>query len=118
VGAYLGVHEGPIGIAPRYPLPLEVGNVISNEPGFYKAGEYGIRIENLVVVREAAEFPGYFEFETLTLAPIDVRLIDNGLLTEAERGWLNDFHAKVRSEIGPKVSGDVKAWLEAATTAI
>lgn len=118
VGAYLGVHEGPIGIAPRYPLPLEVGNVISNEPGFYKAGEYGIRIENLVVVREAEGFPGYFEFETLTLAPIDVRLIDGGLLTEAERGWLNDFHAKVRSEIGPKVSGDVKAWLEAATAAI
>lgn len=118
VGAYLGVHEGPIGISTRYPLPLEPGNVISNEPGYYKAGEYGIRIENLVVVKEAEAFPGYLEFETLTLAPIDVRLIDKGLLTEAERAWLNDFHRRVLAEIGPKVSGDVKPWLERATAAI
>ena len=118
VGAYLGVHEGPVGIAPRYPLPLEAGNVLSNEPGFYKTGEYGIRIENLVIVKEAAGFPGYLEFETLTLAPIEVRLIELGLLTDAERGWLNAFHARVLEEIGPKVSGGVKAWLEGATRAI
>jgi len=118
VGAYLGVHEGPIGISVRYPLPLEVGNVISNEPGFYKAGEYGIRIENLVVVKESEAFPGYLEFETLTLAPIDTRLIAQDLLTEAERAWLNDFHKRVWDEIGPKVSGEVKEWLHGATAVI
>jgi Xaa-Pro aminopeptidase len=118
VGAFLGVHEGPIGISPRYPLPLEAGNIISNEPGYYKAGEYGIRIENLIVVQEAEAFPGYFDFETLTLAPIDTRLIDLALLTTAERDWLNAFHARVWKEIGPLVSGAVKTWLEQATRAI
>src|SRR5690606_678275 len=105
VGAFLGVHEGPIGISSRYPLPLEVGNVISNEPGYYKAGEYGIRIENLIVVQESAAYPGYLDFETLTLAPIDTRLIALELLTAAERDWLNAFHARVWAEIGPRVSG-------------
>lgn len=118
VGAYLGVHEGPIGISSRYPLPLEAGNVLSNEPGFYKAGEYGIRVENLVIVKEAEAFPGFLEFETLTLAPIDTRLIDLKLLNEPERDWLNAFHRRVWDEIGPKVSGDVKTWLQAATAAI
>jgi Xaa-Pro aminopeptidase len=118
VGAYLGVHEGPIGISSRYTLPLEVGNVISNEPGYYKAGAYGIRIENLIVVKDAEKFPGFLEFETLTLAPIDTRLIDRTLLTDAERNWLNAFHARVWQEIGPRVAGDVKAWLERATAAI
>jgi Xaa-Pro aminopeptidase len=99
-------------------LPLEAGNVVSNEPGYYKTGEYGIRIENLVVVKEAEAFPGYLEFETLTLAPIDTRLIDLSLLTEAERTWLNGFHKRVWDEIGPKVSGEVKTWLEHATAAI
>lgn len=117
VGAYLGVHEGPIGIAPRYPLPLEVGNVLSNEPGYYKAGEYGIRIENLLVVVES-DRPGFLEFETLTLAPIDKRLIEPSLLTESEREWLNAFHRQVWEEIGPKVTGEVKAWLEQATAAL
>ena len=118
VGAYLGVHEGPVGISSRYTLPLEAGNVLSNEPGYYKAGEYGIRIENLIVVRDAEAFPGYLEFETLTLAPIDTRLIEPSLLTEAERQWLNDFHARVWKEIGPQVKGAVKAWLKGATAAI
>ena len=118
VGAFLGVHEGPVGISSRYPTPLEAGNVLSNEPGYYKAGEYGIRIENLIVVREAERFPGYLEFETLTLAPIDTRLIDRALLTPAERDWLNAFHARVWSEIGPQVSGTVKDWLKQATAAI
>ncbi|KQN70097.1 aminopeptidase P family protein [Devosia sp. Leaf64] len=117
VGAYLGVHEGPVGISSRYTLPIEVGNVLSNEPGYYKAGEYGIRIENLIVVKES-DFAGFLEFETLTLAPIDKRLIDLSLLTDAERAWLNAFHQQVWAEIGPKVSGDVKAWLEEATAAI
>ena len=118
VGAYLGVHEGPVGISSRYTLPLEAGNVLSNEPGYYKTGEYGIRIENLIVVKEAEAFPGYLEFETLTLAPIDTRLIDLSLLTDTERQWLNDFHARVWKEIGPQVKGEVKAWLKEATAAI
>ncbi len=118
VGAYLGVHEGPVGISSRYTLPLEAGNVLSNEPGYYKTGEYGIRIENLIVVRDAEAFPGYLEFETLTLAPIDTRLIELSLLTEAERQWLNDFHARVWKEIGPQVKGAVKDWLKQATAAI
>ncbi|MCP8883627.1 aminopeptidase P family protein [Devosia sp. XJ19-1] len=118
VGAFLGVHEGPIGISSRYATPFEPGNVLSNEPGYYKAGEYGIRIENLIVVQEAAEFPGYLEFETITLAPIDTRLIDQSLLSETERTWLNSFHARVWAEIGTLVSGMVKDWLKQATAAI
>jgi Xaa-Pro aminopeptidase len=115
VGAFLGVHEGPVGISPRYTTPFEPGNVISNEPGFYKAGEYGIRIENLIVVKDAEAFPGYLEFETLTLAPIDKRLIALDLLTPAERAWLDAFHARVLREIGPRVDGEVRTWLETAT---
>ena len=118
VGAFLGVHEGPIGISSRYNIPLEVGNVISNEPGYYKAGEYGIRIENLITVHEAADYPGFLEFESITLAPIDTRLIDLNLLTSAERDWLNAYHARVWTEIGPLVSGDVKNWLQQATAAL
>jgi Xaa-Pro aminopeptidase len=118
VGAFLGVHEGPVGISSRYATPFEAGNVVSNEPGYYKAGEYGIRIENLIVVREAESFPGYLEFETITLAPIDTRLIDFSLLSKPEVDWLNAFHAKVWTEIGPRVSGPVKDWLKAATAAI
>ncbi|MBJ3783772.1 aminopeptidase P family protein [Devosia sediminis] len=118
VGHFLGVHEGPVGISSRYHTPLEAGNVLSNEPGYYKTGEYGIRIENLIVVREAEAYPGYLDFETITLAPIDVRLIDRSLLTAAETDWLNAFHAKVWAEIGPRVTGEVKDWLKAATAAI
>ncbi|KKC35594.1 X-Pro aminopeptidase [Devosia epidermidihirudinis] len=117
VGAYLGVHEGPIGISSRYTMPLELGNVISNEPGYYKAGEYGIRIENLIVVVESAS-PGFLEFETITLAPIDTRLVDKTLLTEAERVWLNSYHQRVWDEIGPLVSGSTREWLKGATAAI
>jgi len=118
VGAFLAVHEGPIGISPRYTAPFEPGNVLSNEPGYYKAGEYGIRIENLIVVKEAERFPGYLDFETITLAPIDTRLIDFSLLSKSEVDWLNAFHARVWDEIGPRVTGDVKDWLKSATAAI
>lgn len=118
VGAFLGVHEGPVGISSRYTTPLEAGNVLSNEPGYYKAGEYGIRIENLIIVREAPTYPGYLEFETLTLSPIDTRLIDTALLTPAERDWLNAYHTRVWTEIGPLVSGAVKDWLKQATMEI
>ncbi|MEO9297655.1 aminopeptidase P family protein [Devosia alba] len=118
VGAYLGVHEGPIGISSRYPTPLEEGNVLSNEPGYYKAGEYGIRIENLITVRASTDFPDYLEFETLTLAPIDTRLIEPALLSPAERNWLNAYHQRVYDEIGPKLDGPVRSWLKAATAAL
>ncbi|MGV8832036.1 MAG: aminopeptidase P family protein [Devosia sp.] len=118
VGAYLGVHEGPIGISARYTIPLEAGNVLSNEPGYYKAGEYGIRIENLIIVADSVRFPGYLDFETLTLAPIDKRLIDPAMLTPAERDWLNAYHQRVFDEIGPKVDGSVRDWLKAATAAL
>ncbi|SEQ00886.1 Xaa-Pro aminopeptidase [Devosia sp. YR412] len=118
VGAYLGVHEGPVGISPRAVLPLELGNVISNEPGYYKTGEYGIRIENLITVVESEGFPGFLEFQTLTLAPIDTRLIRKSLLSEAERAWLDDYHQMVWQAIGPKVKGKVRDWLKEATVAL
>jgi len=117
VGAYLGVHEGPVGISSRYHTPFEVGNVISNEPGYYKEGEYGIRIENLITVVEAA-YPNYLEFETLTLAPIDKRLIAVELLTAQERAWLDKYHQRVWAEIGPLVTGEVREWLKAATAGL
>jgi Xaa-Pro aminopeptidase len=118
VGAFLSVHEGPIGISPRYPLPLEPGMIISNEPGYYKAGAYGIRIENLVHVVDSTVGENYLEFETLTLAPIDVRLIEPSLLIPAERNWLNAYHARVWKEIGPELKGAEKAWLRDATKPI
>lgn len=119
VGAFLGVHEGPIGFSPRYPIPLEPGQIISNEPGYYKAGAYGIRIENLVLVVESKVGDGkYLELETLTLAPIDLRLVDEKLLTDGEKDWLNGYHKRVWKEIGPQVTGPVKASLKEATRAI
>lgn len=118
VGSFLGVHEGPVGFGTRYPLPLEVGNVLSNEPGYYKAGEYGIRIENLLAIIESEAFPGFLECETLTLAPIDTRLVRKSLLTDGERGWLNAYHKRVWKEIGPALKGKAKDWLKDATAEI
>lgn len=117
VGAYLGVHEGPqrISKAPNN-VALRAGMVISNEPGYYKTGEYGIRIENLVAVREVDDSGGgaVFEFETLTLAPLDRRLIDKDLLAEDELAWLNAYHARVRDTLSPIVDAETRTWLEAA----
>ncbi|MCS6758734.1 MAG: aminopeptidase P family protein [Candidatus Devosia euplotis] len=115
VGAYLGVHEGPIGISSRCTAPLEAGNVLSNEPGYYQAGAYGIRIENLIVVRQSTRFAGYFEFETITLTPIDTRLIEPALLSASERDWLNAYHQRVYDEIGPRLNEPVRVWLRSAT---
>jgi len=122
VGAYLSVHEGPQRIAkPNYPgggpsEPLRAGMIISNEPGYYKAGEYGIRIENLILVEERI-IPGGDEpmlgFETLTFCPIERSLIVADLLTGAERDWLNAYHAKVLQILGPEMQGEELAWLEA-----
>ncbi|MDB5439388.1 MAG: metallopeptidase family protein [Caulobacteraceae bacterium] len=123
VGSYLGVHEGPQGISKRPGgAALVPGMIVSNEPGYYKTGEYGIRIENLVAVREAAKIPGaeksLLEFETITLAPIDLNMVESSLLTDAEKKWLNAYHARVRDVISPLVDATTKAWLETATAAI
>ncbi|HEY0917887.1 aminopeptidase P family protein [Devosia sp.] len=119
VGHYLSVHEGPAGISPRYATPLEPGMIVSNEPGYYKEGAYGIRTENLILVVESAIGDGGFlEFETLTLVPIDRRLIDETMLTQPERDWLNAYHARIRAEIGPRLTGAVRDWLEQATRPI
>ncbi|RIA44614.1 Xaa-Pro aminopeptidase [Hephaestia caeni] len=122
VGAYLSVHEGPARIAkPNYPgggpsVPLEPGMILSNEPGYYKAGEYGIRIETLVLVVERAISGGdspMLGFETLTFVPIERSLILPDLLTPEELAWLNAYHAKVLEKIGPELDADDRAWLAA-----
>jgi Xaa-Pro aminopeptidase len=123
VGAFLSVHEGPQRISPAGGAqaggdePLRAGMILSNEPGYYKTGEYGIRIENLVLVVErevdGAEKP-MLGFETLTFAPIDRTLIEPALLSEEERAWVDSYHARVLERIGPEVEGEVRAWLEAA----
>jgi Xaa-Pro aminopeptidase len=120
VGSYLSVHEGPQRIAKVGITPLEPGMILSNEPGYYKPGEYGIRIENLIIVTEAKPVAGgdiaMMEFETITLAPIDKRLIDSSLLNRAELQWLDAYHARVLAEIGPMVDSATRAWLTLATT--
>ena len=114
VGSYLGVHEGPQRISRMADkVVLEPGMILSNEPGFYKAGSYGIRIENLVVVTDCGG--GMREFETLTLAPIDRSLIDLGLMTVDERSWLDAYHSRVRETLSPLVDTTVRVWLEEAT---
>ena len=120
VGSYLNVHEGPQRIAKRAAgQPLRPGMVVSNEPGYYKTGAYGIRIENLLLVRAAPEVEGaereLLEFETLTLAPIDRALIEPDLMTADEIGWLDRYHARVRKALTPLVDDMTAAWLEAAT---
>jgi Xaa-Pro aminopeptidase len=119
VGSYLSVHEGPARISKLGTVPLQRGMILSNEPGYYKTGAYGIRIENLVLVTEAAMPAGAEKplnaFETLTLAPIDRRLIVVEALTAPERAWIDDYHARVRDEIGPLVDAPSRTWLVAAT---
>ncbi len=123
VGSYLSVHEGPQRIS-KIPnaVALSPGMIVSNEPGYYKSGAYGIRIENLVAVievsaPEGAEKP-LLGFETLTLAPIDLALVEPALLAAHEAAWLNAYHARVREAIAPLVDGATARWLEGATRAI
>ncbi|HMG46254.1 MAG TPA: aminopeptidase P family protein [Allosphingosinicella sp.] len=123
VGSFLAVHEGPQRISPVGSVqpggdePLKAGMIISNEPGYYKTGAYGIRIENLVLVvpreAEGAE-KKLLGFETLTFAPIDRNLIDTAMLNADERRWVDDYHADVLRVVGPQLEGEAKAWLEAA----
>ena len=123
VGSYLGIHEGPQRIS-KVPnrVPLEAGMVLSNEPGYYKTGAYGIRIENLVAVTPVpAPAKGEREmlgFETLTLAPIDLRLVRPSLLGVAEKAWLDAYHARVRDELAPLVDSLTAGWLGEATRAV
>ncbi len=123
VGSFLSVHEGPqrIAKAPKYPAGSEQellpGMILSNEPGYYKTGEYGIRIENLVVVeaRDIAASEGeWMGFETVTLAPIDRTLVAAQLLTDEEKQWWNSYHERVAKVIGPQLEGAAREWLEQA----
>jgi Xaa-Pro aminopeptidase len=118
VGSYLSVHEGPQRISRLGSTPLEPGMILSDEPGYYYAGHWGIRIENLVVVEPRAIAGAELEmygFETLTLAPIDLSLLDLRLLDGDEIAWLNAYHARVRKALSPLVEPDVRRWLAAAT---
>jgi Xaa-Pro aminopeptidase len=119
VGSYLSVHEGPARIAKLGNSALKRGMILSNEPGYYKAGAYGIRIENLVLVIEAAAVTGAEKplngFETLTLAPIDRHLVLPELLTAEEAAWLDSYHARVAQTLSPLLDATTRAWLEAAT---
>ena len=119
VGSYLAVHEGPQRIAKTGTQKLLEGMIVSNEPGYYKPGHYGIRLENLILVTPAENLPDgdipMHGFETLTLVPFDKRMLVTGLLTRDELHWLDGYHARVLAEIGPMVGGDTLAWLEQAT---
>ncbi|WP_300376168.1 aminopeptidase P family protein [Henriciella sp.] len=118
VGVYLGVHEGPQRIAkPWNSIPLAPGMIVSNEPGFYREGQYGIRIENLQYVTEPADIPGgerkMLGFRNLTWAPLSRELIDLELLSPAEHDWVNRYHEEVLEKLGPLVDGEVSDWLKA-----
>ncbi len=125
VGSYLSVHEGPQNISKRpVTQALKPGMICSNEPGYYKTDAYGIRIENLIVVSAAGPVPGgdpqrkFMTFETITLAPIDLGLVEPNSLSPDERAWLNAYHARVRETIAPLVDEETRPWLEHATRPI
>lgn len=120
VGSYLGVHEGLARIAKQGSVPLEPGMLLSNEPGYYKEGAFGIRLENLVFVTppdDSIETP-VMGFETITRAPFENRLVDSALMNDRELAWLNAYHATVLADIGPLVSGDDLAFLQRACAPI
>jgi Xaa-Pro aminopeptidase len=122
VGSFLSVHEGPPSISRNGMAALEPGMIVSNEPGYYREGHYGIRLENLLAVTEAAPIAGgeteMMGFETLTLVPLDRRLVEPSLLSDAERDWLNAYHARVRRELSPLLKPQDLAWLETATASL
>ena len=118
VGSFLSVHEGPQRIGKAWnPTELRPGMVISNEPGYYKSGAYGIRCENLVLVKEAESVgpTPMYGFEAITLVPFDTRLLERSLLTAEEVGWINAYHARVMEEVGPLLEGETLTWLRRAT---
>jgi Xaa-Pro aminopeptidase len=123
VGSFLSVHEGPVSISRAAKVvPIRAGMILSDEPGYYLPGQYGIRIENLLLVQEAARQPDqakpFLHFETLTLAPYCRALIEPGLLTSAERDWVNAYHRRVREALMPNLDGETAAWLQAETAAL
>jgi Xaa-Pro aminopeptidase len=122
IGSYLSVHEGPQRLSRLGTVELEPGMILSNEPGYYREGHYGIRLENLVLVTSLEKIPGgtreMMGFETLTLVPFDRRLIDPKQLLPWELAWLNAYHARVRREIEPILLSDDRAWLRHATAPI
>jgi Xaa-Pro aminopeptidase len=126
VGYFLNVHEGPQSISKAIPdasMAMEPGMITSVEPGVYRPGQWGVRIENLVMnvaaqTAEGGTFAEMLEFETLTLCPIDTRCIERSLLRDDEVAWLNAYHARVRAELSPLVSGEALAWLLTRTEAL
>jgi Xaa-Pro aminopeptidase len=121
IGSYLSVHEGPQRIAKTGHTPLEIGMMLSNEPGYYKPGAYGIRIENLILVEGRRIEGGDREmlgFETLTFSPIDLRLVEPAIMTADEIKWLNDYHGEVRRRLAADLDAETRAWLENATRPI
>ncbi|MEL6583094.1 MAG: aminopeptidase P family protein [Pseudomonadota bacterium] len=116
VGSFLGVHEGPQRLSRVSEVPLKPGMILSNEPGYYREGAFGIRIENLVIVTPPETPPGgdapMLGFETVTLAPIDRRMISLSLLSEAERDWLESYHARVLATLSPHIPGSTQEWLQ------
>jgi Xaa-Pro aminopeptidase len=122
VGSYLSVHEGPARLSKLGTVALKRGMILSNEPGYYKTDHYGIRIENLILVIEAPSVAGAEKplnaFETLTLVPIDRRLVKPGMLTAQEARWLDDYHARVAGSLAPHLDAPTRTWLQAATAPI
>jgi Xaa-Pro aminopeptidase len=124
VGAFLSVHEGPQRISRISEVPLEPGMILSNEPGYYREGEFGIRLENLIVVEPAPNLPGgdderdQLQFETLTFVPFDRRLVVVDMLSPGERDWLNAYHAEVLAKLSPRLSPAALAWCAAACAPI
>jgi Xaa-Pro aminopeptidase len=118
VGSYLSVHEGPVSISRlARPVPIAAGMILSNEPGYYLPGHYGIRLENLLLVRPAVlpdAVKPFLCFETLTLAPFDRRLLNPAMMIRAERDWLDRYHAMVLSRVGPALGQPERDWLAAA----
>jgi len=119
VGSFLSVHEGPAAFSrAAKPVPIRAGMILSDEPGFYLPGRYGIRIENLLLACDAPALPGqakpFLAFETLTLAPYDRALLDASLLSPAERAWVDAYHARVLAEVGPLCDAATRRWLEGA----
>jgi Xaa-Pro aminopeptidase len=118
VGSYLSVHEGPQRIAKTGTVALAAGMIVSNEPGYYAPGRFGVRIENLVVVEPRAIAGAertMFGFETISLAPIDLRLVERKMMDGEEIAWLDAYHARVRKVLSPLVDRETRGWLKAAT---
>ena len=117
VGCCLNVHEGPVSISKRSTRAVEEGMLLSNEPGYYIENEYGIRIENLILAQNAPSKDGYLCFESVTLAPMDRRLIDTEMLEDQELDWINAYHQRVWDEVSPLLANkdDALAWLQLAT---